>query len=254
MTEWERFPNAPIVEALLDIRVKLPATVTLDQLARFQDGVRDAYPNRRTHFSWQAGFQMKPGGVSLELNAPTGGEDGYVFSSADGRQTAQARRDGFTFNRLKPYDRWESLRDEARRLWNRYREIANPIQIGRAALRYINRIEIPISITNFKEYVLTTPEIAPELPQGMSTFFMRLVIPEQDLGFMAIVTETMEEPKGDLLPFILDVDVHKERDFDASDDTVLWNTFERLRDFKNDIFFKSITPRSKELFREPPGR
>ena len=37
MTEPTRFPNAPITEALLDIRVNLPEHVDLAQLATFQD-------------------------------------------------------------------------------------------------------------------------------------------------------------------------------------------------------------------------
>ena len=54
------------------------------------------------------------------------------------------------------------------------------------ALRYINRINIPLPFTDFKQYLRTTPEIARELPQGLSTFLMRLVIPMDH--FESIVT------------------------------------------------------------------
>ena len=67
-----------------------------------------------------------------------GGPDGYLFTSVDGRQVVQARLDGFTFSRLKPYDKWESLRDEARELWQHYVQIASPETVTRVALRYIN--------------------------------------------------------------------------------------------------------------------
>ncbi|MBI4589263.1 MAG: TIGR04255 family protein [Candidatus Rokubacteria bacterium] len=105
MVVWPRFPNAPITEALLDVRIKLPSFVDLSRLATFQDAVEDRYPQRRERSSWQAGFQIKDG--SVEVMRPSGRPDGYLFTSADGRQMVQARLDGFTFNRLKPYDKWK---------------------------------------------------------------------------------------------------------------------------------------------------
>lgn len=161
----------------------------------------------------------------------------------------QARLDGFTFSRLKPYDKWESLRDEARELWQHYIRIASPENVTRVALRYINRIEIPLPMRDFKDYILTTPEIAPDLPQGLESFFMRLVIPDSKTQAVAIVTETMEpvDESSKRLPLILDIDVFRMAAFNVQDNA-MWETFEYLHDLKNDIFLKSITPKAKELF------
>jgi uncharacterized protein (TIGR04255 family) len=242
-----RFPRAPITEALLDIHVKLPSQINLTRLANLHDAVKDRYPSKRERVSWQGGFQITPGTGPAVL-PPSGGPDGYLFTSADGRQIVQARLEGFTFNRLKPYDKWETFRDEAKELWQRYVQIASPEVVTRLALRYINRIEIPLPMKDFKEYILTTPEITPELPQGLGSFFMRLVIPEPKTQAVAVVTETME-PIADpskALPLIFDIDVFRQAAFDIDDR--IWETFESLRNLKNDIFFKSLTPKAKELF------
>lgn len=247
MVDPIQFPHAPITEALLDIRVKLPAQIDLTRLATFHDAVKDRYPLKRERASWQSGFQLTLG-TGPEMLQSSGGPDGYLFTSADGRQIVQTRLDGFTFNRLKPYDKWATLRDEARELWQQYVQIASPEVVTRLALRYINRIEIPLPLRDFKEYILTTPEIAPKIPQGLASFFMRLVIPEPKTQTVAVVTEMME-PIADsskALPLILDIDVFREAAFDVNDG--LWETFESLRNLKNDIFFKSITPKAKELF------
>jgi uncharacterized protein (TIGR04255 family) len=161
----------------------------------------------------------------------------------------QARLDGFTFNRLKPYKDWESLRDEARKLWQHYTQIASPKNITRVALRYINRIEIPLPMRDFKDYILTIPEIAPGLPQGLANLFMRLIIPVPAMNASAIVTEAFDPPaaSSSVLPFIVDIDVSCEALFDV-DAVEVWETFEKLRELKNEIFFKSITDRAKELF------
>jgi uncharacterized protein (TIGR04255 family) len=50
------------------------------------------------------------------------------------------------------------------------------------------------------------------------------------------------------VPLIFDIDVFREAAFDVKGEE-LWQAFEKLRDLKNNIFFKSITPKAKELFR-----
>ena len=247
MADWPRFANAPITEALLDIRARPPSGVDLARLATFQDAVKDLYPARRERFSWQGGFQVKPG-ETPEVFPPSGGPDGYLFTSKDGKQIVQARLDGFTFNRLKPYDKWESFRDEAKKQWERYQEIAVPEVVSRVALRYINRIEVPLPMKDFREYILTTPEIAPKLPQGLAGFFMRLVIPDERSRAVAIITLTMEDPQEQVLPLIFDIDVFREAPFDVHGEE-MWEALGQLRDYKNEIFFNSVTDKTRELFK-----
>jgi uncharacterized protein (TIGR04255 family) len=249
MVEVIHFPNAPITEALIDIRVKLPPQTDLAKLAVFHDAIKQRYPAKQERVSWRGHIEVKASPVAQVSQSAAGGPDGYLFTSVDGRQVVQARLDGFTFSRLKPYDKWESLRDEARELWQHYIRIASPETVTRIALRYINRIEIPLPIRDFKEYILTTPEIAPDLPQGLGSFFMRLVIPDAQTQAVAVVTETVEpiEESSNRLPLIFDIDVFRMAAFDVTG-KALWETLDQLHDLKNDIFFKSITPKAKELF------
>lgn len=244
MADWPRFPRAPITEALLDIRTRLPASVDLRLLATFQEAIKDRYPERHERTALQASIEFKPGEASISSK---GGADGFLFRSADGRQIVQTRLDGFTFNRLKPYDQWSTFRDEAKGLWARYVELTDPQAASRVALRYINRIEVPLPMRDFKDYILTVPDIAPKLPQGLAGFLMRLVIPHNTSKAVAIITETMENPEKDVLPLILDIDVFIESPFDPSDES-LWEAMESLRDFKNELFFYSLTQKAKELF------
>ena len=248
MPAWTTFPNAPITEALLDIRVQLPAEVNLAQLTTFFDSVKERYPNKRERQSWQGGLKLGSAG-DVEVIQSQGGPDGYLFTSSDGKQIVQARLDGFTFNKLKPYDRWETFRDEAQNLWQLYVKVAQPKQIIRTALRYINRIEVPLPMRDFKDYILTVPEIAGGLPQGLAKYLMQLVIPVPEIPATAIITEAMEPtvvPTN--VPLIFDIDVFCLKPF-AINDTEVWQAFEKLRDLKNDVFFKSITDKTKELFR-----
>jgi uncharacterized protein (TIGR04255 family) len=50
------------------------------------------------------------------------------------------------------------------------------------------------------------------------------------------------------LPFIFDIDVFIQTNF-TDNNAEIWNMFEKLRDFKNDIFSKNITEKTRELFK-----
>ena len=234
---------------MLDIQVRLPDDF-VPRLEAVHDAIKERYPKRQERRRWHGRFQLENEAVSVEGGSVA--VDGYIFRSADDHLAVQARRDGFTLNWLPPYDRWEAFRDEARRSWEVYREIVRPEIVTRLGLRYINKIGVPLPITSFTDWVLTAPEIAPGLPQGLRTFFMRLEVPDET-GAVAIITETLEPPEAPteasaaILPIILDIDAVRESEFPVEGEHV-WDTFEHLRDLKNEIFFKSVTDKAKELF------
>lgn len=247
MSKFTVFPNAPITEALLDIRAVLPQEIDLKKLLAFQDSIKEIFPEKQERVSFEAGFQISQEGTTI---LPTSKKpDGYFFRSSIENKIVQVRLDGFTFNKLKPYGKWQVFRDEARELWELYCQTANPFKITRLGLRYINRIEIPLPISDFKEYILTTPEIAPKLPQALEHFFIQLVIPNPDILAKAIITQTMQPPvNNQILPLILDIDVFHEAEYPV-DKPEIWDVFEKLCIFKNEIFFSSITDKAKELFK-----
>jgi len=249
MPQWERFPKAPISEAILDIAVKFAAPVDLARLEAFQDAIRERYPVKRNRVLWQGQIRLEEERFAQEVQR---GAQGFMFRSSDDRQVVQVRQDGFTFNWLKTYDRWEALRDEARPHWERYKETFGPEAITRLGLRYINRIEIPLPISDFREYIKTAPDIAPGLPQGLNALFMRLEIADMKRGLMAIVTETFQPPvdDGKRLPFIFDIDIVCGATFEPSSPAI-WEKLEQMREYKNEIFFASMTEQAKAMFRSP---
>ena len=117
-------------------------------------------------------------------------------------------------------------------------------------MRYINKIELPLPFVDFREYLLTIPDIADGLPTNVAQFFMQLVIPFERIGAVAIVNETInsEGALGRTLPIIFDIELHKAVNVSA-DGVELWRHLEELREAKNEVFFRSVTDKCKELFR-----
>ena len=235
--------NSPIVEAILDIYVKLPNEFTIGNLKELHKSVKKSFPEKQKRIAHALNFNISPEGVES-----SGKPDGYLFRSITENKIVQARKDGFSFNKLKPYQNWKTFRTEARKLWNLYFKIAKPLEITRIALRYINRIEIPLPINDFKNYILTNPELAPKLPQKLEFFFMQLVIPKPDISAKAIIIQTIESPVNNNLPLIFDINVFHEAKF-IGNKSEIWEEFEKLHVFKNNIFFDSLTEKAKGLFK-----
>ena len=250
MSEYSVLKNAPITEALLDIRAVLPPETDLERLAAIQEPVRDRFPLRQERSLLEVHLESKEGGETAVSQA--GGVDGYLFLSPepDPTKVFQARIDGFSFSKLKPYQSWDAFRNEARELWNLYIAVAHPITVSRLGLRFINRIELPTTVREFSDYILTLPEIPQGIPPHVSEFFMRLVMPQPESEAKAIVTvaTNLQEMNDRVLPLILDIDVFEEVQYEPHAEAI-WHTFEHFRAIKNKIFFSSITKATKELFR-----
>jgi len=243
------YNNPPVVEAILDIRAILPPDISLSHLQAFQDVVKIDYPLKKERRFLEGGVQFKSGSAP-EFKVSPEKIDGFLFHSVDGKSIVQARLDGFTFNKLHPYSNWEKFSVEAKRLWAEYIKIAKPMSVSRVALRYINRIELPVPFSDFKEYVRTIPEVANGIPQGLGSFFVRLVIPNEEIGATAIVTETIEPvgPGTNKLPLMFDIDVFKDVSLSPTASEV-WAIMDKLRGYKNQIFDKSLTDKTKEFFK-----
>ena len=247
MNEYTVFPNAPINEALVDIRVELPKEIVLTNLESFHDLTKKRFPKKEVRISLEGGIKLSSKG-EIETIPASGKTEGYLFKSQESGKIVQARLNGFTFNKLRPYKDWQTFSSEAHDLWNLYFQTFKPIKIIRIALRYINRIDIPLPINDLKEYILTVPEIAPKLPQTLDQFFMRLIILNSDIQAKAIITQTMGTPIEDQkIPLIFDIDVFQNAIY-TDNKIEMWEEFEKLRIFKNDIFFNSITEKTRGLF------
>ncbi len=245
MAEYPVLSKAPIVEAVIDFRVKVREDLTLEQLDALFDSISNQYPDKKTRHKWEGEFEFKKG--ESPISRGTGAVDGYILTSADQKQILQARLDGFTFSRLTPYETWELFRDEAYRLWEKYKEITTPV-ITRVALRYINKMEIPFPIKDFSDYLTAAPNVPEGVPQGVSSFLTRVVIHEPEIDAAAIITQALDQiVNPNVFPIILDIDVFKQRSEGINEEDA-WDILEKLRHFKNEIFFKSITEKAKELF------
>jgi uncharacterized protein (TIGR04255 family) len=241
------YTKPPIVEAIFDVQVTLPDDFVFSDFELFHKRVRETYKEKKVTKEVSATFTVKK--ASEPQMKQTERPLGYILRNNDEGKVVQARVNGFTFSKLKPYSSWDEFSDEAFRLWDEYSKLTKPIKVSRIALRYINKIVLPRSMSKFQEYVKTTPDIAHGLPQAISEMFMRIVMPHPTKSISAIVTETIDQKNitDQSIPLIFDIDV-----FELISSRVtkkdLVRKFSALRQYKNTIFEKSLTTKAKELF------
>jgi len=159
---------------------------------------------------------------------------------------AQFRVDGFTFSKLEPYTTWEAVFGEADRLWRIYVQRAQPVEISRLAVRYINRLRLPAPV-ELGQYLEAPPVLPPPIPQAVREFLTRVVV-EAGNGASAILIQALEASLDPAtVPLLLDIDAFREVSL-LPDDPSIGQIFEQLRRLKNDIFFASITKRTVEMY------
>ena len=244
MTPGSPYSRAPIVEALLDIQVDLPGDFALDTLLKCQQKVKKDYPDRKA-------AQDVTGEISVgrKVSATATSEStGYVFISPDKKQLFQAKRTGFTFNRLAPYPGWDAFFAEAAKLWEEYRKVSHPRGYKRIALRYIDRFDFPSPTVQLETYFRTYPEVSRDLPQLMAGFFFQFNLPIDAIRSVATITQTAVEPLNPgYSSVILDIDLFRTEALPAGNE--LLPLFETLRTWKNTIFESCITDSAREFIR-----
>jgi uncharacterized protein (TIGR04255 family) len=248
MAEQRHLNNAPITEAIIDFRAKSANEFKVDQFESIKSELEKNYPIMEKQQASEVRLEFKEG-KPKHFPVEDLGTQGYLFKTNDKIQIAQYRLNGFTFNRLKPYTRWDDVFEEAKRLWGLYREVARPEIITRLAVRYINHLKLPLPVDNFGDYLVAPPVVPDSLPQQLLRFLNKLVIIDDKNKIIANIIQASDEKGSDNkhLNIILDIDAYKIVDYNCETDE-MWDIFKKLRQMKNEIFFKSLTEKTVGLF------
>jgi uncharacterized protein (TIGR04255 family) len=236
------YSRAPITEAIIDFQVELPEGAALSDLERCQDA---AYPNKTALPVRDDG--QDPGTADPAATAPRR-LGGFLFAGADARQLYQARFAGFTMHRLAPYEGWGPFRDEARRLWDLYRQAARPRRVMRVAVRHVNRFDLPGACVELKDYLKTSPEVPSGLLQPLAGFLMQLIVPQPDIKGTLRLTEATAPASPDTSPVVLDIDLFRTDDL-PPDEEGMWALLDDLHRRNDEVFEACLTEKSRELIR-----
>jgi uncharacterized protein (TIGR04255 family) len=243
MTSDHQYANAPITEAIIQLRVVPRDNTTHDDLLQCRVGLEQTYPLMKEINESVGHFEL---GQKVTASASSK-HVGAVFTDQIPSKAFQVRFDGFSMSRFAPYCGWEQFRDEARTMWDRYRAAVRPVRIERIAVRYINRLDLPGPRVELKNYLHTYPEFADGHADELDGFFLQVHSPVPDLKGRLIVNETLvDAPRPGLVSVALDIDLVRTEDLPQAENDV-WQLIETMRLHKNKIFEACITNLTRGL-------
>ena len=247
MARQRHLPHAPITEALIDFRVTHREGLTFAELKSAIDSIDIGYYVKGPISVGTFGFMLAPDGQPSTTTESS--QVGLRLHSNDEKYVAQFTIAGFTLSRLPPYETWENLLAETRRLWAVYIKRLSPKSVERVATRFINNLQLPLEPgASFQLYVNKLIDVPDEAPQVVEAFLQRFRLVDIESGARVIVTIALDGLKAGVpAPVILDVDAFIAANFKPMDGTI-WSLLEKLRELKNRGFFGTITEVAAELY------
>lgn len=240
-----KYNNPPIVEAVFDIRVSNTQIHDVREIESLKNTLLSEFPisNKRVNFQGKIELNVKEDKIS---SSGASNISGYIFSNKENNRKIQFRTDGYTCNLLNPYSNWSEFSRLGHKYWKVYKDYAKPDVITRIALRYINKIELPLENLNFEDFLKSVPIIPTSMPQTFDNYFLQMNILCDHKDVKARISQTFENSESNYLPFIIDIDVIHHLIIPSADS--LEQEFNKLREIKNKIFEDLITDKTRELF------
>lgn len=247
--QFPHLERAPITEAIIDIKVELPADFQLSAFDAIIEANKSDYPIKKERLFVSGEFVLIPSESGTEPSPVKRELLGYWLYSADGKEIVQIRKDGFTFNRLSLYTSWDEIFVKAIKLWAMYVHAAGSGTVTRIAVRYINKLQLPVEGLVWQDYLKASPPRPPGLPNEIGRFFTNVWTIDSENDIIISITQTID-PDGNnskSLAFILDIEVFKEFTRDLTDETI-FPQFELMRIWKNKAFFGSLTQKAIDIY------
>jgi len=247
--KFEVLPNAPIVEAVIHWQAR---SETIQSHEQFYDKLKkrlEDYPV--SHPEHEIKFQAELGSEGVATNISHPSWSGFKFTSEDELHIAQFKRDGFAFSRLKPYNKWTEFAAEAQRLWNVYLELAEPLEVQRLGVRFINLIS-PVQPERFSD-LLTIPPKGPErMPMPIQGLMHKTTFDIPGNPYNLNVIQAMQPPlstQTEGFGLILDIDVFTTQALEPKEE-LLKHHLDEMRWIKDKAFFSFLTEDAIDNFRK----
>lgn len=250
MADPEMFPmlykHPPITEAVIGVSFSSPIKQT--DISSVNKKFHTHYPHHQPVSNFDVAVELS----NDQVNKPTTNinkQDGHRRSTADMTQLIVLWPSSFSLSQLAPYPGWDNFFDRFVRDWSVWKRTVGFQTISRIGVRYINRIDIPVtgSITKYEEFL----NVYPKLPDSLDPIFAYAVQVASELKdidcLLKINSAVVPSPILDHASFVIDLDISKESNPPQSDNDI-YDLLNKIRVQKNAVFETCISSRARELF------
>lgn len=245
MSSFKFLKNAPILEAILQVKYKLFDEFDVRNFYEIKNEISNKYPLFRQNFAGEITIQDIVDGKKT-ASIKESKLIGYLITSNDKKSDCNIETDKFTFSKHGNYTNWEDFIYEANYIWKPLSVFLKDIPITRISARFINRIEIYENVTNPVDYINTSIFSNNDaLPEEVDSYFINYRYKWGE-NKTAVINQKVGPYANDIFSIIFDIDVLDSNVFIYS-----VNEFNRiLRDIqlmKDEIFFKNLTKKTIKL-------
>lgn len=244
----KKYKNPPIIEALCEIHFEPDASWDVDSITNIlYEKVKDKFPKKFR-------LQLQTSQIDIGDSGTPGITEQLLplvrFQSSDEQALIQVAPNLLTINHLKPYTSWEEFLPLIEMGVNAYREVANPKDIHRIALRYINRIEISSERISLEDYFEFRPFIGQKVLQDIRAFTMGIqILHEGARDVLSVQLTTINSEVPNTIAMLLDLTYSLARPGDIMlDDISEW--VKVAHNHIEDAFEACISDQLRKLFEE----
>ena len=241
-----KYENPPFVEAVCEFRLTRDTSWDLAIPGLFYEKVKDVFPRREQRVVQEIELTQGPQGLQQQIRTA----ERVVLLTEDRKMLIQLGPRLLAVNALKPYPTWQGFKPIIEKAWKTLENLLEVRGLQRIGLRYINRIEIPASEIELKEYFEFFPFVGQRLPQRMASFIAGSEFPyEGERDRCRVQLTPAPVSSGERSAFMLDIDYYLAQPRAVEASSVL-DWVETAHNRVEEVFEGCITDRLRELFRE----
>lgn len=240
-----QYARPPIIEALVQM-----------QFAEPLDDARYVKLLKKLTKSYDNDLALETVGANIDFQNRTSNFHAFPqrrLSSSDETDIMVVDAGKLTWSRLPPYVGWDEFLRRVKRDANAAHSVVGFRKLQQLGVRYVNRIDIPVSnptpdaVVRYEDY-LTINLSLPTQWEAVNSYAWRFERRFVDLGLLAVVQSAVVAPEiPNHAAFLLDIDVIAQNQLPVKLDDV-YDKLEEMRNLKNKIFEVSITDVARGSF------
>lgn len=245
-SKWPVLRIPPVVMAIFQIRFEQNEN-DLTSFLKFDAQLRLEYPLREDNI--QASIDVGQNTIALGVSKISGTSNakiaGYTYYTNDKKRKLIVEEGSVTFTDENKYEGWEPFKTYISKYVKLLNFLSNR-KIKRTSIRFINQF-IFDKFENPIDYFNTTVASSQGsvFPFPIVKYGFNLLLNVNETTY-SIVNHNLDNPNSEKFIYMFDIDVLDKNEINFDEETIL-NSFDSLREIKNQIFFSSITDKTKEL-------
>jgi uncharacterized protein (TIGR04255 family) len=242
------YRRPPITEAIIAINFAAPTAP--NEIDKLRSDYSALYPFEQIVRNVNVAVDL-PAAPQSSPTAQIRDEVGYRRSSLDVAEILVLWPGALVISQLAPYPGWDEFFGRFVRDWTVWKKGMSYRRIARIGVRYINRIDIPVSGTIVEQEQFI--DVYPHLPEALgptAAYALQAQLPIPDMVNCKLILNSAWVPSPLLnhASFVIDIDIAREIDPPQRDDAI-YELLNQIRLTKNSVFETCVTDHARELFR-----